>query len=200
VKGELDALSVDYESAIKKRDDLQAKLDEYDRRLAQSPGVERDFRELARDFDTAQLKYQEIRSKQTEVQVSQNLESERKGERFTMIEPPLPPEKPISPNRVLILVMGFVLSIGAGLGVAILVTGLDGSIRGVHDIRALLNVPPLAAIPAIITRADRKRRRLVLTSTVLGSFVGLIALGAAIHVFVRPLDVLWLALLHRFGV
>jgi succinoglycan biosynthesis transport protein ExoP len=51
-------------------------------------------------LDSAQLKYQEIRAKQTEVQVSQNLETEHKGERFTMIEPPLPPEKPVSPNRL----------------------------------------------------------------------------------------------------
>ena len=158
------------------------------------------YRELARDFDTAQRKYQEIRSKQAEVQVSQNLESERKGERFTMIEPPLPPEKPISPNRILILIMGFVLSVGAGMGIAIFLTGLDGSIRGVNDIRALLNVAPLAAIPLIITRADRKRRRMILALSIQGSIVGLIAVGMTIHFLVRPLDVLWVSLLRRFGV
>jgi uncharacterized protein involved in exopolysaccharide biosynthesis len=200
VKGQLDALGVEYQSAVKKHEELQAKLEDYERRIALSPGVERDYRELARDFDTAQRKYQEIRSKQAEVQVSQNLESERKGERFTMIEPPLPPEKPISPNRILILIMGFVLSVGAGMGIAIFLTGLDGSIRGVNDIRALLNVAPLAAIPLIITRADRKRRRMILALSIQGSIVGLIAVGMTIHFLVRPLDVLWVSLLRRFGV
>lgn len=200
VKGQLDALSVDRESAIKKRDELRAKLDDYERRLAKEPAVERQYRELARDLDSAQLKYQEIRSKQTEVQVSQNLETEHKGERFTMIEPPLPPEKPISPNRILILAAGFVLSVGAGLVAGILRSNLDASVRGVQDMRALLNVPPLAAIPLIVTQAERKRRRRIVRYSWQGAVVGVIALAAVVHYLVRPLDVVWLSLLRRFGV
>jgi polysaccharide biosynthesis transport protein len=99
VKGQLDSLIVERKSAEQKRDELRAKLDDYERRLAQAPAVEKDYRSLVRDLESAQFKYQQIRMKQGDVQVSQNLETERKGERFTMIEPPLPPEKPISPNR-----------------------------------------------------------------------------------------------------
>jgi succinoglycan biosynthesis transport protein ExoP len=199
VKGQLDSVGVERESAIKKRDGLQAKLDEYERRLAQAPAVERQYRELARDLDSAQLKYQEMRSKQSEVQVSQNLETAHKGERFTMIEPPLPPEKPISPNRILILAMGFVLSLGAGAGAAVLRENLDLSVRGVRDMRALLSVPPLAAIPVMITRADSRKRRRTLTFSWLGSVAGLVALTSVVHFYVRPLDVVWAGLLRRFG-
>jgi len=200
VKGQLDALDVDHETAIKKRDELRAKLDDYEKRLAQEPAVEKQYREIARDLESAQLKYEEIRSKETEVQVSQNLESEHKGERFTMIEPPLPPEKPISPNRFLILMMGFVLSLGAGVGVAMLRDTLDLSIRGVHDIRSMLNVPPLAAVPLIATRAEQRRHRRIVMYSWQGAIVSLIGLAAAIHFLVRPLDVVWANLLRRFGV
>ncbi len=200
VKGQLDALDVEHESALKKRDELRAKLDDYERRLAQEPAVERQYRELARDLDSAQLKYQEIRSKQTEVQVSENLETEHKGERFTMIEPPLPPEKPISPNRLLILAMGFVLSFAAGIGAAMLRDALDLSVRGVQDIREMLSVPPLAAVPIIVTRADRRRRKRRLVLSWNGAAVSLIGIAAAIHFLVRPLDVVWATLLRRFGV
>jgi succinoglycan biosynthesis transport protein ExoP len=200
VKGQLDSLGVEHESAVRKRDELRAKLDEYERRLAQAPAVERQYRELARDLDSAQVKYQEMRSKQSEVQVSQNLETEHKGERFTMIEPPLPPEKPISPNRFLILAMGFVLSLGAGIGAAVLRENLDTSVRGVRDMRALLSVPPLAAIPVIVTRADSRKRRRAMTFSWLGSVVGLVALASVVHFYVRPLDVVWIGLLRRFGV
>jgi uncharacterized protein involved in exopolysaccharide biosynthesis len=200
VKGQLDALNVERESAAAKRDGLRAKLEDYERRLAQTPGVERTYRELARELELAQLKYQEIRSKQTEVQVSQNLETEHKGERFTMIEPPLPPEKPISPNRVLILCLGLVLSLGGGLLAAILRDNFDASVRGVQDVRALLSVPPLAAIPRIVTRADRERHRRVVRYSWQGAIAGTIVFAAAVHFLVRPLDVLWLSLLRRFGV
>jgi uncharacterized protein involved in exopolysaccharide biosynthesis len=200
VKGQLDSLNVERESVVAKRDELRAKLEDYERRLAQTPGVERTYRELARELELAQLKYQEIRSKQTEVQVSQNLETEHKGERFTMIEPPLPPEKPISPNRVLILCLGLVLSLGGGLLAAILRDNFDASVRGVQDVRALLSVPPLAAIPRIVTRADRERHRRVVRYSWQGAIAGTIVFAAAVHFLVRPLDVLWLSLLRRFGV
>ena len=199
VKGELDALSVDRESALKKRDALRSKLDDYEHRLAQEPAVERQYRELARDLESAQVKYQEIRSKQTEVQVSQNLETEHKGERFTMIEPPLPPEKPISPNRFLILVTGLVFSLGAGVAAAMIRDGLDVSVRGVQDIRGLLSVPPLAAIPHITTQAEQRRYKRVVRYFWQGAIVGLISLAVVVHFLVRPLDVLWITVLRRFG-
>jgi succinoglycan biosynthesis transport protein ExoP len=200
VKGQLDSLIVEREGALKKRDSLKAKLDDYEARMAHEPAVERQFRELARDLDSAQLKYQEIRAKQTEVQVSQNLEAQHKGERFTMIEPPLPPEKPISPNRFLILALGLVLSVAAGFGAAMLRDGLDASVRGVQDIRALLSVPPLVAIPVIATQAEQRRHKRMVRYSWQGAIVSIIAIAAAVHFLIRPLDVVWLSLLRRFGV
>jgi hypothetical protein len=117
-----------------------------------------------------------------------------------MIEPPLPPEKPVSPNRLLILAAGFILSIAAGLGSAVLRDSLDASVRGVQDIRALLSVPPLVAIPFIATQAEQRRHRRVVRYSWQGAIVSLIALAVAVHFLVRPLDVIWLSLLRRFGV
>jgi succinoglycan biosynthesis transport protein ExoP len=200
VKGQLDALSVERQSAEAKRDELRSKLDDYERRMAKAPAVERDYRELSRDLESAQLKYQQIRAKQGDVQVSENLEEQRKGERFTMIEPPLPPEKPVTPNRLLIIAAGLVLSLGIGFGAAVLKDSLDPSIRGFNDVRQLLTVPPLAAIPTIVTAADLRRHRLRVRFGWAGSFVTVMAAASLVHFFVRPLDVLWITLLQRFGV
>jgi polysaccharide biosynthesis transport protein len=115
VKGQLDALLSERETLQHKQSDLRAKLGDYESRLANAPAVERDYRTLVRDSENARVKYQEVRNKQMEAEVSQNLETERKGERFTLIEPPLPPEQPISPKRGLILFMGLLLSLGLGL-------------------------------------------------------------------------------------
>jgi succinoglycan biosynthesis transport protein ExoP len=199
VKGQLDALSVDRASAIKKLDELRAKYENYEKRLTQSPEVERQYREMARALESAQFKYQEILSKQTEAQVSQNLETERKGEKFTLIEPPQPPEKPISPNRKLILIVGLLLSIAAGVGAVVARDSIDASIRGPHDIRQLLQVPALASIPIIVTLADRKRRRRINRYSWGGGVAAILTAAIIVNTFVRPLDVVWLSLLHRFG-
>ena len=200
VKGQLDALSVDRESAIKRRDELRAKQEDYERRLAQSPDVERHYQELSRDLQSAQLKYQEILAKQTEVQVSENLETERKGERFTLIEPAQRPEKPISPNRALILILGLFLSLGLGAAGAALRESIDASVRGPTDIRQLLQVPALASIPVIVTAEDRARRKKFIRFGWGGGVAVLLLIVLSIHLFVRPLDVVWLSLLRRIGV
>jgi succinoglycan biosynthesis transport protein ExoP len=199
VKGQIDALTAQQKSDELKRDELQAKLDDYERRLAAEPAVERDYRALFRDLENAQQRYQQIRAKQSDAQISDHLETERKGERFTMIEPPLPPERPISPNRVLILAMGLVLSLGAGFGAVVLQDSLDPSVRGINDVRRLLSVPPLAAIPNIVTLAQARRQRRVTRYSWQGAVMVLIGVGAAVHFLVRPLDIVWLGLLHRFG-
>ena len=107
VKGQLDSVAVRAgQCRSKNAMDCMPSLTEYEKRMAHSPEVERQYRTMARDLESAQFKYQEILSKQTEAQVSANLETERKGERFTLIEPPQPPEKPIKPNRIIILIVG----------------------------------------------------------------------------------------------
>jgi len=200
VKGQLDALTVERENAVKKRDELQAKYDDYERRLSKSPDVERQYREMARGLESAQLKYQEILAKQTEAQVAQNLETERKGEKFTMIEPPQRPEKPVSPNRTLIICIGLLLAIAAGVGAVMARESFDGSVRGPGDIRQLLQVPALASIPVIVTARDRARRRLITRLSWGGSVSVMLMAAAAVHVWIRPLDVVWISLLRRFGV
>ena len=200
VKGQLDAVGVERISAVKRRDELQAKFTDYERRMAQSPEVEREFHAKSRELETAQLEYRQILAKQTEAQVSQNLEAERKGERFTMIEPPQLPEKPISPNRVLIVSLGLLLSLGLGVAAAAARESFDASVRGPNDIRQMLQVPALASIPLIVTQEDRARRRKVWRFSWGGSVAVLCLVASSIHVFVRPLDVVWLSLMRRFGV
>jgi uncharacterized protein involved in exopolysaccharide biosynthesis len=199
VKGQLDALAVERGTTVKKRDELRAKYADYERRMAQEPEVERQYRTMARELESAQAKYQEILSKQTEAQVSENLETERKGERFTLIEPPQPPEKPISPNRFLILGMGLLLALASGLGVIAAQEAFDAAVRGPGDIRRLLQVPALASIPIIVTARERARRKLALRVSLGGGVAALLVGVAVVHVFVRPLDVIWLTLMRRFG-
>jgi polysaccharide biosynthesis transport protein len=200
VKGQLDALAVDRDRAVKRRDELQSKFDDYERRMAHSPEVEREFHAMSRELETAQLEYKEILAKQTEVKVSENLETERKGERFTMIEPPQMPEKPISPNRTLIVALGLLLSLGIGVGAAAAHEAFDASIRGPNDIRQLLQVPALASIPIIFTAEDRARRKKIIRYSWGGGLVAVILVVVTIHLFVRPLDVVWLSVMRRFGV
>src|SRR5215472_1843240 len=78
----------------KKRNELEATLTGLERHLARTPTVERDYDAMLRDLDSAQIEYRQVRQKQNDAETAQNLETERKGERFTLIEPPFTPEQP----------------------------------------------------------------------------------------------------------
>ena len=199
IQAQLSATQNDLSALTREMGAIRKRLADYQQRISTSPMIEKDYRELARDYENAQRKYQEIRSKQEEAVLAQNLESDRKGERFTLIEPPLPPEEPISPNRPLILILGLVLSIGLAVGAAALLEALDGTVRGRQDLALFLDGPPLALIPQIATaldvRAGLKRLRVVAGA----ASASAVAMLLAVHFLYRPLDVLWFAVLNRVG-
>jgi succinoglycan biosynthesis transport protein ExoP len=189
-----DLKSVDGEAAK-----LHAKADEYQRDVRLAPQVEQQYRELNRDYDNTRIKYQELRSKLTEAKLAQNLEADRKGERFTLIEPPLPPEEPVSPNRTLILVAGITLSLGVTFGVLWLCEVMDTSVRGRLDLLRITGIAPLALVPHIGTEAERRgaRRRVQIA---FGTAVASVCIAVALaHFFYRPLDVLWFTFARRMG-
>jgi len=60
-------------------------------------------------------------------------------------------------------------------------------------------VPPLAAIPNIVTEAEARRQRRVARYSWQGALLALVGAAVSVHFLVRPLDIVWLSLLHRFG-
>jgi succinoglycan biosynthesis transport protein ExoP len=199
IQAQLSATSNELRALEDERAKLLAKSAKYQQDIALAPQVEQQYHELARDYDNTRLKYQELRMKQAEAKTAQNLEADRKGERFTLIDPPLPPEEPVSPNRTLIFIAGLVLSGGLAFGVLWLLETSDVSVRGRADLLKLTGIPPLALVPHIGTeeerRAGRRQVRLALGSVT----VSLFAAVALVHFFYRPLDVLWFTLARRFG-
>jgi polysaccharide biosynthesis transport protein len=192
-RNELDALAAEETR-------LRAEREGYERKLALEPETEKQYRELAVDYDNAKAKYQDLRAKQQEATVSKNLEVDRKGERFTLIEPPLVPEEPVSPNRPLVLVLGLMLSLAIGIGAGALSESLDHTVRDRRDLVRLLAGPaPLAIIPRIDTASLKPSPWRARALYALGAIVGLLIAGTAINFFYRPLDVLWFVLLRRFG-
>jgi len=178
---------------------LRAKAANYQRNITMSPQIEKDYRELTRDYDNARLKYTEIRSKQQEAKTAQDLEADRKGERFTLIDPPLPPEEPVSPNRKLIFMAGFVLSFLLTFGVLWLLEKRDTTIRGRSDLFDLTGVPPLALVPHIGTLAETRAARRRMWVAAGTSAAACCVAVVLIHFFYMPLDVLWFNLARRLG-
>jgi polysaccharide biosynthesis transport protein len=158
----------------RRRADLVARLSDIDRRIAQSPQVEREYSGLAREHDVLQDQYRNLRAKQSRAGLAESLEEGGTGERLTIIDPPRVPTSPVQPNRAALSFLGIVLAIALGLGVASLIESGDSTVRGRRDVQALLDMPPIAVIPFIETRADTRKRILLNAMVVL---VAIVAMG-----------------------
>lgn len=197
VGAQREAAASERSSLERKRATLQAKVRDFETRLTQSPGIEREYGALMRDFDNSQLKYREVRQKQMEATLSKNLEVERKAERFALIEPPLVAEEPVSPNRPAVFVLGLLLAIGAGIGLAAALEALDPTVRNRRDMDLLLPVAPLALLPWIDTPAEVAGRTRVRRLSLAGAATSLMLAVVLVHFLYRPLDVLWQVALRR---
>lgn len=191
LQAQLQAVNSDIRAMTTKRKELQAKLNEHEKRLVRMPQVEREYVNLKRDYENSQLRYRELKGKQMEAEVGQELEKDRKGERFTLIDPPQLPEKPIKPNRIAILLLGFILSIGGGLGYALVAESVDPSVRSPHGVAAIIGAAPLAVIPYMQNNEDRLREEKSRKLAIRSAAAAAIAIVILVPVFWIPWDVLW---------
>lgn len=200
IHSQLTSVLTELESLRRTRGEHKRRAAEYVKRLEQTPQLEPEYLELVRERDSSAKKYQDIRDRLLEAEVSQGLEVQRKGERFSLIDPPDLPEKPEKPNRPVILFLGVLVALAGGLGIGVVGEGMDHSIRDAQSLTELITLAPLAVIPRLPNEADRVRevqqKRMWRWSGV-GAGILLLVL---VHVFWVPLDVVWFVALRKLGV
>lgn len=182
-----------------KTGELRQKLARFEENIAKSPAVEKEYRILQRDYENTAQKYAEIKARLMEANLSKELEEGRQGQRFTLIQPPILPQDPVSPNRPALLIVGFILAVGVGVGVVLLAEALDPGVRGNRQLTEVLGRAPLVSIPYIKLEEeqskDRKKLYYLLGGLVAAGLLGLLF----IHVFFKPLDVIWFVLMRKLG-
>ena len=196
---QLEVLLSETNSMRNKRNELKSKMASYEARVEQTPQVEREYLDLGRDHENSVRRYQELKAKQSEAQVAQELEKDSKGERFSLIDPPQLPEKPNSPNRPAILLLGMILSMGGGVAYAGVLESLDSSIKSSKELVAVLKAPLLSVIPYIENAQDRGRKRKGRGIVVFAIIAIILTASLLMHFFWIPLDVLWFAAFRKLG-
>lgn len=197
LKSQIETIASQIQSMRSERQEMRGKLELLDLRVSQTPEVEREYLELARDLDSSRGRFRELRDKQMQAQVAEQLERGRKAERFTLIEPPIFPEKPFRPNRAVIVMMGFVLAWVGSIGSAALREAIDQTVHSARDVVRVMQVPVLARLPALPSPVLVKRRSRMRWIVGISGMVLFGLMLAAFHNFYMPIDVAWYGLLRR---
>ena len=199
--GQLNSAQSELEGLTKRYAALQKTLEELNNIIAQTPQVERGYNELVRERAASLGKYSELKAKVQQAKLAQTLEEEQKGESFTLIEPPVVPDKPEKGTRTKVFLAGLVASLLVGLGMVVLAEALDSSVRGQRALQAVTGIPTMMVIPYIESEDDvqRHRRRVKLAWIV--SLILLVITVLLVHVLVMPLGVIWdrlVSMIQRF--
>jgi polysaccharide chain length determinant protein (PEP-CTERM system associated) len=128
-------------------------------RLESAPTVESQLTELMRDYTTLQAQYTGLLGKSQDAKVAANLERRQIGEQFKMIDTPRLPQRPKSPDRLRMNLMGALGGLAVGLGFAALLEYRDTSLRSDDDVLVALALPVLATVPTMTTELERQRRK-----------------------------------------
>jgi polysaccharide chain length determinant protein (PEP-CTERM system associated) len=164
------------------------KMKELEGIILEIPQVERGLTVLDRTYTDLLDKLNSLESKQAQAQLSQNLEEEKKAERFVLLEPPVVPTEPVSPDRKKILGIGGFLALVVGVACVFLIELIDRRIHSASELEAVLKHPPIVSIPYIHTRKENVQNRMKIFMYLLIPVALVALLLAAVHYFYQPLD------------
>lgn len=163
---------------------LTAQMATYRTKVDAVPVREQQMAELDRNYGVSKEHYQSLLDKTFSAEMAADLERRQQAEHFTILDRAQVPEKPFKPKRRLMLIAAFMAALTVSAGLACVKDMIDGSLKAERELKAMLpvNVPLLAAVPALQDSADRRR---AIRFAVLAAAVTLIACALETGLWLR---------------
>jgi len=157
LRTQINAIDSQLASLAAQNAELRAKMSGLERNVTAAPQVEREYSNATRDLTIAREKYEQLLNRQMDAEVSESAIVGGRVDEFRLIQTPMLPAMPLKPQRLAILLIGLVAAVVLALTATVGAEALDPKVRGARDVRDLLGVSPLVAVPTI--RNSRSRRR-----------------------------------------
>jgi polysaccharide chain length determinant protein (PEP-CTERM system associated) len=129
-----------------KKESQSAHLAESQSRLKKLNRIEVELNELQNEVEVDRQNYRLYLTKFEESRISDAMDTQKIAN-VSVIEPAQPPSKPKGPKVLLNMVLAIFLGGFGGLGLALLLEGLDDSLEKTEDVEKYLHLPVLASIP-----------------------------------------------------
>jgi protein tyrosine kinase modulator len=150
-----------YEQVIQDRttqqEELHRRIKVYQERVESSPTVEQEATALTRDYKSTQESYDNLNKQLQQAEMATRLEEKQQGEQFAILEPANYPDKPSFPNPLKFTLAGLGGGLAMGLGLTLLLEMRDTSVRNDKDVEALLHLPVLVSVPALVSLAGKTK-------------------------------------------
>lgn len=172
---------------------LRARVAEYEGRAARireqakvAPQVEAELAQLNRDYDVHRKNYEDLVSRRETVALSDELQSDAHLAQFRLVDPPQVSNRPVAPNRVLLLPGVLLVSLVAGLAVALMASNVRPVFFDAAGLRSSVDLPLLGVVTQVRNDAVRHHQgrsmlRLIVSIGALVLLIGLGMVALSIH-------------------
>jgi polysaccharide chain length determinant protein (PEP-CTERM system associated) len=145
---------------------MRARVGELDARYRQlqaaarmQPELEAEMAQLNRDYDVQKRQYEGLVSRRESAAISGEMDATGGVADFRVIDPPMVSQKPVAPNRLLLLGLAFVGALGAGVAASFVVSQIYPTVHDPRTLREVAGRPVLGAVTRLMTKANARTRR-----------------------------------------
>ena len=138
---------------------LRMQVATYESRVDNAPKRQEELDQPSRDYDAVNERYQALVKRSEDARLAENLERGKNTEQFRILDPAIPPLYAAAPNRLSLVLMGFVAALALGVLAIIAAEKFDTTFHTADDVQAFTNLPLLARIRLIPTAARARRSR-----------------------------------------
>jgi capsular exopolysaccharide synthesis family protein len=150
-----DKIRDEYLTALQREELLASAFNQQKQEANQLNESAIEYTVLKRDAESNRQLYQDLLQRLKEAGVSAGLRSSN----IRVVDIARVPTSPISPNVHRSLVLGFLLGLGLGIGLAFVVETFDSTIRSIEEVRAVSTLPALGTIPLQLANNGPLRKR-----------------------------------------
>ena len=148
-------------AALKGRvEEIEAKLTQLRATARLKPELEEELVQLNRDYAVQKSNYDNLVSRRESALMTSQLEQSSSVADFRIIDPPRVSNKPVAPNRLLLLGAAFVVAIAAGTFSSLVFSQLFPVFHSVRGLRRATQRPVLGTVSLQDVAYTRRRKRL----------------------------------------
>lgn len=166
---------------------LRARVSEYEMRykritdmLKTQPQLEAEYTQLNRDYDINKKNYEQLVSRRESAELTGDLDAAGSVADFRLIDPPRASSNPVAPNRLLLLPLGLLLGLAAGLFAAFVASQIRPVFFEGKSLRDVTGLPVLGTVSLIPNETRRLKERASLRRFVAATAGLVVAYGAGI--------------------
>lgn len=196
---ELDQIDYQIEQLREEQAGLQEQLVRLEANIEATPTNAVALETLERDYQNILNQYNQTIERAAVAATGERIETLSKGERISVVNPPVVPREPSSPNRPLIAIGGILAGMLMGLAAVVGLELLNRSIRRPVDLSRSLGIVPIATLPILRTPGEIVRRRTMIAGVILASTAGIVGGIFFLHTQVLPLDLLVDNIVQQLG-